>query len=184
MKIPTLEKDGANFAHWKECTAKALFERTGGSAYWTFGSPKRDSKWDMAVDCCVYQVISNIITDDMGGRTAQMMTFREISSKLYDPYMMSILEYTSENDCIADKLESEGVVWTRDGIVVLIYQFNTLTNVLRKQKVIPTSAKRDGSEANPIKIPDNATANVKRGKEQCLLDVAVLDISKQVALNT
>ncbi|KAG0141111.1 hypothetical protein CROQUDRAFT_99197 [Cronartium quercuum f. sp. fusiforme G11] len=53
-KIPTLEKDEANFARWKECTAMALFEMTGVLAYWTLNSPKRDSKWDMAVDHCAY----------------------------------------------------------------------------------------------------------------------------------
>ncbi|KAG0140121.1 hypothetical protein CROQUDRAFT_100552 [Cronartium quercuum f. sp. fusiforme G11] len=42
--------------------------------------------------------------------------------KTFDPHTTSVIEYTNEIKRMMDKLESEGIVWTRDCIMGLMFQ--------------------------------------------------------------
>ncbi|KAG0142171.1 hypothetical protein CROQUDRAFT_50640, partial [Cronartium quercuum f. sp. fusiforme G11] len=71
---------------WKERTAMALFEMTGVSAYWTLKNPKCDSKWDTAVDCCAYWMISHTITDDMVNLISQTTSAHEVMKVIEEQF--------------------------------------------------------------------------------------------------
>ncbi|KAG0144283.1 hypothetical protein CROQUDRAFT_639093 [Cronartium quercuum f. sp. fusiforme G11] len=143
--VPTLEQDGSNIIRWKTRTAEAIFAISGVSDYWKADKPKEDSRWEMVIDHCAHRVVYNTIPDDLrnlvgsitlaqdavreleeqfrfGGRTAQMATWRSFWTKTFDLHTTSVIEYTNKIEKMMDKLESEGIVWTRDCITGLMFQ--------------------------------------------------------------
>ncbi|KAG0144089.1 hypothetical protein CROQUDRAFT_108694 [Cronartium quercuum f. sp. fusiforme G11] len=149
--VRKLEQDGSNIVRWKEQTANTIFIITGVTDYWKCAKPRRDSKWAMAVDRCGYRVICNTIPEDIislvngttlahdamskiedqfkfGGRTAQITTFRTLLNTKFDPHTTSVMEYANEIEKYLDRLESEGVVWTRDCLMGLFLQLGAPTS--------------------------------------------------------
>ncbi|KAG0144698.1 hypothetical protein CROQUDRAFT_611747 [Cronartium quercuum f. sp. fusiforme G11] len=149
-RIEKLESDGSNVTRWKQRTSKAVYHMTGVPSYWEGDKPDLESPYEMAVDQCALRVIEETVPDDIsdligtivlaheamsiiedqfrqGGRTAQMVTFRELIFRTFDPATMSVSEYTASIDKALNRLESEGVVWTRDCLAGLLYQLGAPT---------------------------------------------------------
>lgn len=143
--LEKLELDGSNLSRWKLRTARAVYNMTGVSDYWTCEKPDPDSTFEMLIDRCAGRVIEETIHEDLkdiitntvyahdamsiitkqfrrGGRTSQFAIFRSLIYRTFDPLKTELMTHVQGIHKDLDRLESEGFKWTRDYFQGMLYQ--------------------------------------------------------------
>lgn len=143
--LEKLELDGSNLSQWKLRTARAVYNMTGVTDYWTCDKTDPDSPVKMLIDKCAGRVIEETIHEDLkdtitntvyahdamdiiteqfrpGGRTSQFSIFRSLIYCTFDPSTTELMTHVQGIHRDLDRLESEGFKWTRDYIQGMMYQ--------------------------------------------------------------
>ncbi|KAG0141752.1 hypothetical protein CROQUDRAFT_28922, partial [Cronartium quercuum f. sp. fusiforme G11] len=149
--IKKLESNGSNVVRWKQCMSKAVYHMTGVPSYWEGEKLDQDLAFEMATILAHHNVLEETIPDDIsdligsiilaqdamalikdqfhqGGWMVQIATFCELVYRTFDPATMTVSKYMTSIDKVLNKLESEGIVWTKDCLAGLLYQLGAPTS--------------------------------------------------------